>query len=267
MKVRLKVAYDGTAYHGWQHQPDVATVEGTLMHAACQMLNVPEVKIQGASRTDAGVHALGQTAHISFDAERRPWDFARSLNALTPEDICVVRVEHIDDAFHARHDARGKIYEYRIWNHRFAHPLELRRTWHVRARLDLDLMRQAASELVGTHDFQAFRAQSCDARTTVRQMHRVDIVADGPSVRIIIEGSAFLKYMVRVLTGTLIDVARGHLPPERIQEMLSGQADRGDGGQTAPPKGLTLCKIHYPTWPWADPQPEIGQSVLPAGER
>lgn len=267
MKVRLRVAYDGTSYHGWQIQPDVRTVEGALTQAACQMLNVSHVKVQGASRTDAGVHALGQTAHIAFDAPRRPWDFARALNALTDDDICVTRVEEVDDAFHARHDARGKIYEYRIWNHRFAHPLELRRTWNVRSRLDLGLMRAAADALVGEHDFQAFRAQDCEAETTVRELHRVEVHDDGPALRIVVEGTAFLKYMVRILTGTLIDVGRGHLPPERIGELLSGEAGREAGGQTAPARGLTLHTVHYPDWPWSAPEPVLGGSVLPEGER
>jgi tRNA pseudouridine38-40 synthase len=261
LRFRLLVAYDGSAYHGWQIQQNARSVEGDLTKAAACLLNCgPEqVKIQGASRTDAGVHALGQVAHISYDIDKplEPWDFVRALNALTDDDICVVFVEHAPPDFHARHSARGKIYRYEIWNHRFPHPMLRNRAWQVSAALDVDAMRRAAEKLVGEHDFASFRATDCSSETTVRVLNRVEIVEEGPRIRVEVEGTAFLKYMVRIIVGTLVHVGTGRQPPEVIDEMLAG-CRRSLGGQTAPPQGLTLVEIFYPDFPWPGGTPELG---------
>ncbi len=262
-KFRLMIAYDGAAFHGWQIQPTVRTVEGDLTRAAERLLGMGrgEVKVQGASRTDAGVHALGQVAHLVFSQDRSPWDLVRGLNGLTEDDVTVVRAEPVDDTFHARHDARGKIYHYRIWAHRFVNPHARRRAWHVRARLDLARVREAAALLVGVHDFAAFRASDCQSETTVRELWRVDVHEEGDGLRIEVEGTAFLKYMVRIIAGTLVDVGRGHIEVADVARALEG-GDRKDIGQTAPPHGLTLVKVHYPSWPWSAPEPRIGGAWL-----
>lgn len=259
MRVRLRIAYRGTSYHGWQRQPQVRTVQGELLRAAARVLNQPEdtLTLQGASRTDAGVHALAQTAHLDHDTDRTPWDFVRGLNALTDDDVCVIRAEEVDEGFHARHDARGKIYRYRIWNHRFAHPLALDQTWHVRKELDLARMRDAAARLIGEHDFAAFRASDCQASTTTREISRVDVTRTGQEVTVVVEGNAFLKYMVRIITGTLVGVGEGRLAPGCIDEMLA-TGERARGGATAPPGGLTLMNIHYPEHPWRGGPPTLG---------
>lgn len=258
------VAYHGAAYHGWQHQPQVRTVEGELTRAAARMLNVEpsSIKIQGASRTDAGVHAFGQTVHLDHDTDRTLWDFARGLNALTPDDITIVRVEEVSPEFHARHSARGKIYGYKLWNHRFDNPLLTDRAWYVKQRLDLGKMREAAARMVGVHDFAAFRASDCESETTVRELYRVELEGDGPELTIWVEGSAFLKYMVRNITGTLVKVGVGRGTPALIDELFES-GDRQRAGQTAPPQGLTLHKIHYPDFPWRAPEPYLGGVVLP----
>lgn len=262
-RFRLMVAYDGEGFHGWQIQPTVRTVEGELTRAAERLLGVGkgEVKVQGASRTDAGVHAYGQVAHLTFTQERSAWDLVRGLNGLTDDDVTVVRAERVEDAFHARHEARGKIYHYRLWAHRFVNPHARRRAWHVRARLDVARMRRAAALLVGEHDFAAFRASDCEAKTTVRHIWRVDVHEEGEGLRIEVEGSAFLKYMVRIITGTLVDVGRGHLEVEDVARALE-TGRREDTGQTAPPHGLTLVKVHYPDWPWGEPEPRLGGAWL-----
>ena len=269
MRLRLRIAYDGGAYHGWQRQPDVSTVEGELLGAAARMLTGGDedaVTLQGASRTDAGVHALGQTAHLDVEVPGTgPWDLVRGLNALTPDDICVLYAEPAPAGFHARHDSRGKTYQYHIWNHRFPHPLRLERAWWVRPALDLERMRRAARRLEGEHDFAAFRASNCQAHTTTRRLRRVDITRQGAQVRIEIRGDAFLKYMVRIVTGTLVDIGRGHLAPQIIDEMFA-TGERARGGPTAPPQGLTLVSVHYPQHPWAwDQEPELGGPWLPPG--
>ncbi len=258
---RILVAYEGTAYHGWQIQSVDRSVEGDLTQAAARILDcsLDEVKVQGASRTDSGVHALGQVAHIAYevDRERSTWDFVRGLNALTDDDICVVYVEPVPEGFHARHSARGKIYRYEIWNHRFAHPHRHRRQWRVNGELDFEAMQQAAEKLVGEHDFEAFRAADCDAVTTVRELRRVEVSRDGPRVVIEVEGTAFLKYMVRIIVGTLVYIGAGTREPSVIDAMFETR-DRALGGITAPPSGLTLVEVFYPDFPWPDGTPQLG---------
>lgn len=258
--VRLLVAYKGTQYHGWANQPGVPTVEGALRQAVGQFLNVDvgDFFLQGASRTDAGVHAIAQTVNIKHEVANRPLKgFVRGLNTLTPEDITICRAEFVSDAFHARHSARGKLYRYTIWNHRFKDPFQLDSAWHWNRQLDVDAMRAAAAVLLGEHDFRAFRASDCESPTTVRTLTRVDIDDHGPQIIIWVEGTAFLKYMVRIITGTLVAAGMGRLTPDDIAAMFE-HGDRQKGGQTAPPQGLTLMQIYYPDEPWADPTPYLG---------
>ncbi|MEZ4461388.1 MAG: tRNA pseudouridine(38-40) synthase TruA [bacterium] len=259
MILRLHIAYDGTGFHGWQAQPDgVKTVQGSINAALARFLNIDEseVQLQGASRTDAGVHALGQVASLRFDDRREVWDYVRALNALTPDSISINHGQVMADGFNARHDSHGKRYEYRIWNHRFVHPLLRHRTWSFRHELDLGLMQEAASYLVGEHDFSAFRASDCQQLSTVRQMWRVDVTKDGPDVRIVVEGSAFLKNMVRIMAGTLAEIGCGQLPPDAVLRGLES-GNRADVGMTAQPQGLTLQEVFYPEHPW-DVEPSIG---------
>lgn len=263
MRLRLHVAYGGTNYHGWQIQPEDRTIEGELTRAAAQMLDCAEseVVIQGASRTDSGVHALGQVAHLDHGHQRGRWEWVRGLNALTEHDICVTRVEEVDPDFHARFSARGKIYRYDIWNHRFQHPLRYRRTWQIKQRLDVERMQRAAADMEGHHDFEAFRAADCDSHSSDRHMRRVEVTREGPLVRITVEGDAFLKYMVRVMVGTLVRVGRGKMSADSIPEILASR-DRHRAGRTAPARGLTLVRIFYPDFPWTAPPPEIGGEYL-----
>lgn len=246
MNIKLQLAYDGAAYHGWAAQPDVPTVQGELRRALARLLACDEadVAMQGASRTDAGVHALGQVVNVWHDTDRTEWDFVRGLNALCADDITVWSAEVVADAFNARHDSRGKRYRYRIWPHRFPDPLRRRQTWHVRAALDVEAMRAAAAHLVGTHDFTSFRAADCQAQTTVRELTRVELVPHDDELVLWVEGTAFLKYMVRNIAGTLVDVGRGQLDADALPEILVAR-DRQRAGQTALPHGLTLMDVFY----------------------
>lgn len=259
MILRLHISYDGTPFHGWQFQPGgISTVQGHLLDALARFLNVDvgEVQLQGASRTDAGVHALGQVASLAFDPRRSVWDYVRALNALTPEAISVNHGQLLDAPFNARHDSGGKRYEFRIWNHRFPHPLLRERTWNFRHGLDVERMSEAAKMMVGKHDFAAFRAADCQQLSTERELWSVDVLKDGPDVRIVVEGTAFLKNMVRIIAGTLAEVGCGQLDAENVAKALS-TGRRADAGMTAQPQGLTLVKVFYPDHPW-DVEPEIG---------
>ncbi|RAL22247.1 tRNA pseudouridine(38-40) synthase TruA [Lujinxingia litoralis] len=266
VRVRLHIVYRGSAYHGWQIQPRDRTVEGELTRAVQTVLGLEApVKVQGASRTDSGVHALGQVAHFDHESPRKLWDFVRALNALTDDDICVTRAEEAAEGFHARHSARGKIYRYRIWNHRFNHPFLGDRVWQMGSQLDLERMRQAAAKLVGTHDFEGFRTTGCDSPTTVRKMRRVEVHTRGPSmIEVEVEGTAFLKHMVRIMVGTLVDIGAGRMELSRIDEVFES-GERRRAGQTAPACGLTLERVFYPDFPWAEPAPELGGAYLPVG--
>jgi tRNA pseudouridine38-40 synthase len=266
VRLRLHIAYEGTDYCGWQIQPDEPTVEGELLRAAATILDTSpdSIQMQGASRTDSGVHAEGQVAHLDCKlGGRRLWEMVRGFNGLTADDIGVQRVEEAPDDFDARFHSQGKRYRYRIWNHRFEHPLRHRRLWRVGRSLDRQRMKRAAAKLEGDHDFEAFRTADCDSESTRRIMHRVEVQSDGPEIAVVVEGNAFLKYMVRVMVGTLVDIAAGSLEEGTIDRMFQ-TGERGEGGITAPAKGLTLEEVFYPDHPWRGEPPRIGGDPLSA---
>jgi tRNA pseudouridine38-40 synthase len=241
--LRVVVAYDGTDFSGWQRQPSVRTVQGCLEDGIRTLLG-EEVFVRGAGRTDAGVHADGQVASLALASRIPPHGLLRGLNSILPADVALLDVAEADPTFDARFSARGKIYRYTVWNHRVRSPRHARTTWHVRRTLDMAAIRQAAAALVGEHDFRAFRASDCERRTTRRLVRRLDVDRQGALLTIDVEATAFLKNMVRILVGTLIDIGRGQLGPEAIARMLE-TGDRAAGGITAPPQGLTLLHVLY----------------------
>ena len=257
--IRIHIAYDGTDFHGWQKQPNTRTVEGEILRALSRLHNCEpaEVEFQGASRTDAGVHALGQVASFASHPDRDVWDYVRGLNAMTPDDITINHGEIAPETFNARHHSAGKLYRYLIWNHRFDHPLLRRTHWGVREPLDIEPMRAAAEYMLGTHDFSAFRASDCQAASTVREVTSVELTEfDGCGICIEVRGTAFLKNMVRIMAGTLVDVGRRVIVADSVADIISG-ADRAAAGITAPARGLTLVEVFYPEHPWTTP-PTVG---------
>lgn len=248
-RVRLLVAYHGGPFHGWQIQRSVPTVEGALTEAVAKLCG-ERVKVQGASRTDAGVHALGQTAAFDDPYDREPEVFFRALNRLTPREVEVRAVDIVDEAFHPRHDARGKVYRYLLEDTFAPSPLYLDRAWHHSHPLDAGLMQREAQVLVGEHDFSSFRATGCEASGPVRRLRHVEVRRrDERLVEVRVEGSAFLKYMVRNIVGSLCWVGSGQRPAGWLAEALAAR-DRTQAGPTAPPWGLTLERIYYPLHPW-----------------
>lgn len=242
--IRLIVEYDGTDFHGWQIQKKDRTVQGELQAAACQMTG-EAITLRGASRTDAGVHALGQVAHFTTESPIATPQFAKGLTALTGPDIAVRESTEAALDFSARHHARGKTYRYSIWNARAPSPLQRRTSWHVRGALDLGAMQRGAEHLVGRHDFAAFRAAACDQPTTVREMTKVEIAGEGRGlVTVTVEGTAFLQHMVRIMVGTLVEVGLGKRSAEDVAEARDS-LDRSRTGQTAPAHGLCLIAVHY----------------------
>jgi tRNA pseudouridine38-40 synthase len=262
--VRLVVAYDGTAFAGWQRQPGQRTVQSTL-GAAVHAVTVHRSRVRGVSRTDAGVHALGQVAAFDCDRELPPEAWLHELNSHLPDDVSVQHVEPCDAGYNPRYHATRKHYRYLMRIGRTRDPLTQRRAWQVgpalakpgairhapspaaRDYLDVEAMAEAGRRLEGRHDFRAFQASNDHRENTVRTLFAVRVAAgmDGRSdlLGVDVEGDAFLKNMVRILAGTLLDVGRQRLEPSDIPALLANDASRDQSGPTAPAHGLTLMRV------------------------
>ncbi len=240
--VRLEIEYDGTEFHGWQEQPGVRTVQGEL-RAAWERITGEAAVVQGAGRTDAGVHASGQVASVR--TEREP-DYAlvRGLNAVTGWDVSVRSASLAPPGFCARRDANGKTYVYRIFNAREPSPLRRRNHLHVRRPLDIGAMADAAGRLIGVHDFTAFQAADCERDDPTVTMWRLEVSRAGDVVEITAVAPAFLKNMVRIIAGTLIWVGAGRLLSGDVGAILASR-DRARAGPTVPPHGLELVRVYY----------------------
>jgi tRNA pseudouridine38-40 synthase len=241
--LRLLVEYDGTDFCGWQRQLNQRTVQQCLEEAFAAMTGT-HLHVQGAGRTDAGVHADGQVASVEVASRIPALGFMRGLNTHLPRDIAVLDVADVAAGFNARHSARGKIYRYNIWNHPVRSPRQARQAWHIFAPLDVHAMRAAAGILAGEHDFRAFRAADCERKTTVRLLRRFEVNREGALITCEVEGTAFLKNMVRILVGTLVAVGHGKMTTDHVSALLKN-GDRTQAGMTAPAQGLTLATVIY----------------------
>lgn len=240
---KLVVEYDGTGYAGWQRQPGQRTVQAEL-EDAIQKITHTHIAVIGAGRTDAGVHAQGQVVSFRADKPLTPRDWRRALNAHLPPDISVQAAESVSDDFHARYSAKTKQYEYRILHQPDRPALERNRAWHIYGPLDLDLMRQAAACLVGKQDFASFQGHPTDTKDTICNVQRLELVQEGPLIRVRFVGDRFLKQMVRSIVGTLVEIGQGKRPPQAMKDILAAK-DRRSAGYTAPPQGLHLVRVDY----------------------
>ena len=244
---KLTIEYDGSGFHGWQEQAaqQLRTVQGVLREALTTVVRQP-VTLQGASRTDAGVHALGQAASFAVETDIEPARIAKGATAIAGPDVAVVDAVTAPDGFDARRDSIGKRYRYRLLNRTAPSPILAATGWHVPRPLDLEAMGAAAARLVGTHDFRGFRSADCGRENTERELTRVALVArDGAVVDLEVEGTAFLKQMVRIIAGTLVDIGLGTKPVAVVDEVLE-EGDRARAGRTAPAHGLTLVEVLFP---------------------
>ncbi|MGE4618739.1 MAG: tRNA pseudouridine(38-40) synthase TruA [Planctomycetota bacterium] len=239
---RLIVAYDGTDFHGWMHNEGVRTVQGVLQQSLA-VLTKSNIEVEGASRTDTGVHARGYLARVRLDEYLDPVELQRSLQGITPKDIEVISCEVADSDWHPRFDAIGKRYLYRISNTPRRPLFDERTSWWVRSELDVDAMRTAALPLIGRHDFAAFRTRSKDEpEDTVRSIHELTVDRSGDRVWIQVIGDGFLYRMVRNLVGTLAEVGRGFREAQELASILESK-DRSRAGVAAPPQGLFLMEV------------------------
>lgn len=244
MRLKLGIEYDGTGFKGWQHQPQQRTVEGAVVDAL-QAMTQQILRVRGASRTDAGVHARGQVAAFSYEGPIQAYQFYRGLNRHLPDDVAVTSVTEVAESFEPRYESLGKRYRYRMSDLYHLSPFERQRAHHVRGRLDVERMHEAAQRLLGEHDYSSFRAADCDAQTPVRNVWRIDVTRHpGGAVELLLEGNAFLKYMVRNLSGTLLEVGTGRRPVEWVSAVLEAR-DRRAAGLTASACGLVLERVWY----------------------
>lgn len=253
-KIRLLLEYDGTAYHGWQLQPEGDTLQGVIEDRIAKITG-EHSKIVGASRTDAGVHALGQTATFRTGSGLDATTIKKALNALLPRDIRILDASEAEDSFHPRKDAVEKSYFYIISNQRKSSVFLYRYSWLVVQQLDMRPMKEAAEVLIGSHDFSSFMGTGSDIQSPVREVLSLSIerlesidfmtvALNGNFIKIRIAANGFLRHMVRNIVGTLAEIGRGRIPANAMKEILSSR-DRKHAGQTAPPNGLFLEQIVY----------------------
>lgn len=242
-RIRLTIEYDGTAYAGWQRQPNGLSIQ-EVIEAALQHIVGHPVQVVSSGRTDAGVHARGMVAHFETDRELPMSAYREGANAQLPTDIAITDAVPVPPEFHARYSARAKRYRYTLHSGATRSPLAARFSWHLRSPLDIESMRVAAAGLIGCHDFAAFRSSGCVAKTTVREIFAIHLKRHGAQLHIDVIGSGFLRNMVRVIVGTLVEVGRGKRTAEDVRQLLAS-GDRDRAGVTAPPQGLCLMQVWY----------------------
>ncbi len=240
--LKLTIQYDGTKYCGWQKQPNSPGIQGTIEYAIYEITK-EKVSITGSGRTDAGVHALGQVANFKTNSSIPANRIPDALNAKLPKDISIISCEEVNEDFHSRYSARGKIYRYLIYNKPYRSPLYKDTSYHVRYDLDIAKMQLEAKSLIGEYDFKGFMSSGSSVKDTVRTIYDISITEGEDLIVIEVEGNGFLYNMVRIIVGTLVDIGRGKISKTMREIIDSG--DRGESGHTAPAHGLFLKKVHY----------------------
>lgn len=259
MRVALGIEYNGAKYFGWQRQNDAISVQQQL-EKALKVVAATEIQVQCAGRTDAGVHATGQVVHFDSPVARPDVAWTLGLNTHLPKDVAIKWVKTVDDSFHARFSATARRYRYIIYNHRLRTGILNTGITHVYVPLDHEKMHQAAQCLLGEHDFSAFRASLCQAKTATRKLSHINITRMGDYIMIDVQANAFLHHMVRNITGSLVRIGTGERPISWLQELLINK-DRTKAAATAKPNGLYLVKVVYPE-SFAIPNTPLGPLML-----
>ena len=242
--IKLLIAYDGSRYNGWQRQENTEnTIQGKLETLLSKMTG-EMVEIHGSGRTDAGVHAKGQVANFHTDTRMTTEEIKEYMNEYLPMDIAVLEVKDAAERFHSRLNVKRKTYCYHIWNSQVPNVFARKYSYQVPEPLDLEAMKKAASYLLGTHDFKSFCARKKMKKSTVRMIESIDFQKEGDMIQITYRGNGFLYNMVRILTGTLIEVGKGERQPEEMKEILESQ-ERAKAGFTAPAQGLFMERVDY----------------------
>ena len=244
VRYKITIEYDGTNYVGWQKQDGHASVQGSIEEAILK-LTKQESLVYGSGRTDKGVHALGQVAHFDIEGEYDPDKIRLSLNHfLKPQPISIVEVEKVDDNFHARFSAQKRYYKYLILNRRAAPAIDKNRVWHVREKLDIKKIQEAADYLEGHHDFSSFRSSVCQSNNPVKTLDKITIEKDGDYISFYLSSKSFLHHQVRNIVGTLKMVGEGKLEPIDVKKILE-EKDRTKAGMNCPPDGLYFMRVDF----------------------
>jgi tRNA pseudouridine38-40 synthase len=241
---KITIEYDGSAYHGWQRQAADRTIQGEIENALMAMTG-NSATVTGSGRTDAGVHALNQAANFQCATSLTPEIFLKGLNSLLPEDIVITSCKVVPEKFHARYDVKSKVYHYRILNRFLPAAISRQYAWHIRKKLDLSAMQETLCCIIGSHDFKAFEGSGSPRASTVRCIINADLVkTDDDYLVLKIEGDGFLRFMVRNIVGTLVDVGLDKITPDDFKRILISK-DRNLAGITAPAHGLFLVEVKY----------------------
>lgn len=243
MNILLTVSYDGTKYYGWQRQNNFVTVQQKLEESLSLLLK-KDICVRGASRTDTGVHALGQAVLFKADTTIPINNIPFAVNSFLPDDIVVTYAEEVSDDFHPQYSVTKKTYQYKILNDKFKNPMLINYTDFVSKELNIQKMKEACFYFMGTHDFKAFCASGSTSKTTVRTIYELSVKKIDNLIYITVTGNGFLYNMVRIIVGTLISVGLGKIEPRQISDIINSK-DRSKAGKTVLPNGLTLMKIFY----------------------
>lgn len=242
--IKIVLEYDGTNYHGWQVQSDKRTIQGEVQRCI-KIITGEDVLLKGAGRTDAGVHAIAQAANFYTKSSIPAPSLMKGLNSLLPPDIAIKSLEEIEDGFDARRSARGKTYKYLIFNNPYPTALYRDFSWHVLKPLDIEIMKKGASLFIGEKDFSSFRASGCTARHAVRRIKDIEITKDVRGfIEIEIKGEAFLRHMVRIIVGTLVELGKGKITLKEVEAIINAR-DRRKACITAPARGLFLKEVEH----------------------
>jgi len=243
-RYKLTIEYDGTGLAGWQRQKDAITVQ-ELLEDAIFNLSQERVEVFASGRTDAGVHALAQIAHVDIDKDIKPYSIMQGINFyLQGKSVVITNIEIADAEFHARFDAKKRYYQYKIINRRAPLAIQKNRAWNIHTELDIELMKKGAEYLIGDHDFTSFRAAACQAKNAMRSIDKIEIIQNNDLILINVEAKSFLHHMVRNIVGTLKMVGSKEWEPEKVKEILDAK-DRKVAGPTAPACGLYFVKVDY----------------------
>jgi tRNA pseudouridine38-40 synthase len=246
-RIKLTIEYDGGAFYGFQRQDNLPTVQGEI-EAAILKLTGETVTLQTAGRTDRGVHAKGMVSHFDTSSKLKLYNFRDGINTLTPRSISIVKAEAVPDTFQARFSCTGRRYEYLIFNRRSPSPIWENRAAHIKKKLDIKLMREAAAQLVGTHNFSSFRSSECQAKSPITTVRKIEVRKRGELIMVKVDGISFLHNMVRIIVGLLVDIGLGKRPLSDVQTLLTTH-DRRASAATMPACGLYFMKAEYGNTP------------------
>ena len=241
--IKLIIEYDGKSFNGWQKQPNKLNIQGEIERAIGEITG-EEIDLIASGRTDAGVHSLGQTANFKTNSNLPIEKFAIAINSKLKKSIVIKSAEEVDERFHSRYSVKSKTYRYTINNSQMGTALYREMEYHVPMKLNIEKMKQAAKHFEGEHDFKGFKASGTSSKSSVRTIYKADVREDGERIYIELTGSGFLYNMVRIISGTLVDVGLGKINPEEILKIIDAK-DRSKAGKTLPAHGLCLIKVEY----------------------